>query len=143
MAEIKASDLPGLVGKVIVVQVEVNNDDEDFREVRGKCLAGNEGGLVVQTRTSAVMIPLVDIIDVDIEPKNRRLIKRYIDPIDPDGARQHLLDRHGLPYDMLRQVSPAESVLMHAAADHGKLGHEHGPKPESTERRGRYIRPVD
>lgn len=143
MPAIKTSDLPDLVGKSIIVQVEIiGSDDEDYREVRGKCVAANEGGVVVQTRSTAEIIKLSHIIDIDIELKSRRLVRRWIDPIDPEGIRQHLIDRHGMIFDMVRGIDVPNSVLMHAAVNHVILGHEHGPKPARSDRRT-YVRPVD
>lgn len=141
--DIKTSELPNLVGKVLVVQVEVDLDDEDFREITGKCLVANAAGLVVQTRSRSEMIEMSKIIDLDVQVKPRRLVRRWIEVIDDEGLRQHLLDRHGLPFEMVRACSASDAVILHNSVDHSKLGHEHGVKPQRNPGRPRFARPVD
>lgn len=142
--DIKTSELPDLVGKVLVVQVEVkDSDDEDFQEIRGKCLIANTKGLVIQTRSRSEMLALEDIIDLEVEPRVRRLTRRWIGETEPDGVRQHLLDRHGMPFDTVRLLSASDASTIHNKINHVLLGHEHGIKPHRSAGRPRYVRPVD
>jgi hypothetical protein len=130
---ITTSELPNLIGKVLVVQVTVvGQDDEDYREVRGKCLVANDAGLVIQTRSRSEMIKMAEVIDVDVEPKVKRLTHRWLGEIDDDAVRQHLLDRHGMPYDLIKSLDERTAVGLHDKINHAQLGHRHEEKPHRS-----------
>lgn len=127
---ITTSELPNLIGKILVVQVTVVGvDDEDYREVRGKCLVANAAGLVIQTRSRSEMVNMADVIDVDIEPKMKRLTRRWLGEIEDDAVRQHLLDRHGMPFDLIKSMDVHMAVALHDKINHQPLGHRHEDKP--------------
>jgi hypothetical protein len=128
--EITTSELRNLPGKLLLVQVNVvGSDEEDFREVRGRCLVANNGGLVIQTKHRSEMIQMRDIIDIEYDTKPKRLARRRLDEISDEAVRQHLLDRHGLPYEIVKQMDVQTAVTLHNKYNHGTLGHEHGTKP--------------
>lgn len=133
---IKANELPGLKGKLVIVQVTVHgDDDEDYREVSGRVLAAAVDSIAIQPpRGKLELIMAVDIIDIDLQPRSRRLVKRWIDAMSDDHVRQHLADRHGVPLDLLRPISDKDAAKMHNAKNHETLGHGHGVKPTRSER---------
>lgn len=126
--EVTTSDLPGLVGKVLVVQVVVDSDDEDYREITGRCLVAAATGLVIQTKSRSEIINMDDVIDIILEQKARRLSRRKLGVIPDDAVRQHLLDRHGMPLDLVKKLDVAAAVEIHSKVDHSKLGHVHHVK---------------
>jgi len=126
--DIKVNELPNLVGKFLVVQVEVDSDDEDFREVEGKCLVATSSGLVVQTKSKSELLEMGRVIDIDVIELVRRLSVRWLDHVSPAAVRQHLLDRHGLRFDLLKVMDVETAVKLHDGIDHTALGHRHGEK---------------
>jgi hypothetical protein len=143
---IKASELPDLKGKLVVVQITVTgDDDEDFREVSGKVLAATSESIAIQPpRGKLELIMAADIIDIEIMGRVRRLVKRWIEDIDEEHVRQHFVDRHGTPMDLVRTLSDRDALKMHGAVNHDALGHGHGERPvRPSGRPPRYTRPVD
>lgn len=144
-SDVKASDLAGYAGKVVVIQQDIDpalNDGDSFREVQGRCIVGNETGVVLQLRNGTTeMFMLEVLLDIEEVTKVRveRLVKRWIDVIPAGSARQHLLDRHGMPMEVARSLSPDEALTLHELADHNKLGHGHGNKPPGRPGRPRMV----
>lgn len=75
------------------------------------------------------MIEMADIIDIDLEPKVRRLARRWIGTIGIEVVRQHLLDRHGYPFDLVKNMDAKVAGQVHDALSHERLGHQHGERP--------------
>lgn len=153
---IKMSDLADLINKVVTVQIDISNtsEDEDFREITGKLLAATSKGIVVQTRSNTEIIELSALLDVEEAAKRPTLhivrrwiktvtlgtptgvvVKRWIEEAAMPSVRQHLTDRHGVPLDLIKALSPEAAMTMHQGIDHSLLGHEHGTKPPG--KRGR------
>lgn len=139
--EIKAAELPLFKDKKVVVQEDLTgrSQDEDYREVEGRVIEATVKGLVVQTRTGVVIIMTQHILDVEEVKKNptKRLVKRWIRESTLESVKQHLLDRHGWPFDLVSEKAMPTDMLLHRhdLIDHSNLGHGHGDKPAST--RGR------
>lgn len=141
---VKASQLPGFLGRRVIVQEDLagrGDAGDDFREVEGKVTSATEAGLVIQTRRSVEIIEAKHILDVEELTRStlRRLVRRWIKHPSADAIKQHLVDRHGYPWDLVAAKEISAEVLMsrHAKMDHSNLGHNHGDKPPST--RGRKI----
>lgn len=134
----KATDLPSYEGKRVIVQEDITHlkTDEDFREVEGMVHRADASGLVVRTGGGVVIIPASRILDVDIKISSR-LQRRWLKVPTITVVRQHLLDRHGFPFDLVATPGVDHKVYleMHTKIDHANLGHNHGEKPAST--RGR------
>lgn len=134
----KATDLPTFEGKRVIVTQDITHlsDDEDFREVKGMVHKADTAGLVLRTNGGVVIIPASQVLDVDIELISR-LQRRWLRVPTLSVVRQHLLDRHGMPFDLV--AAPGMEVkaylAMHERIDHSNLGHQHGEKPPSN--RGR------
>ena len=147
MTSMKAEDLAGFVGKIVVVQVDVkpiSDDDDTFREVTGKCMAATLDGLVIQQKSTVELIKMMDILDVEVVTLKRttRLVRRYVEVVTDSTARQHLLDRHGLPFEVVRSLTPTDGVMFHSAVKHDALGHGHGAKPPGKPGRPMSIKRV-
>lgn len=145
---IKASELPNFKDKIITVQVDLTRSDpggdETYREVTGRCLHATPEAIAVQPpRGKMEIIKIEDILDVDEQARPRRLVRRWIDVIPTESVRQHLIDRHGMPFDLVRALSVEDAEKMHNTIKHDSLGHEHGDKPARIAGRPRYARPED
>lgn len=140
MGSIKASDLPRFKDRRVIVQEDLTgrtaDAGDDYREVEGKVVAATEDGLAIQTRTSVVMIQAKHILDVEELTRTipRRLVRRWIRDATPESVKQHLLDRHGLPFALIqpKEMTAEMLIIMHNKIDHSKLGHNHGDKPPSN-----------
>lgn len=119
-----------LTDKRVVVQVKDDMGD-GVREIEGKVLASDRTGLVIQTRSGTSIINTSEIEDIEVIVPNmqRRLIKRWIQEIEPGSVRQHLVDRHGMPFDLINALPDGNAVQVHNQLPHGNLGHDHGNKP--------------
>lgn len=139
----KAEDLPSFEGKRVIVTEDITHlgTDEDFREVEGTVGRADKTGLVLQTaREGVVIIPANRILDVDIKVTNR-LQRRWLREATPSTVRQHLLDRHGMPFDLVAApgLDPKAYLEMHSKIDHSNLGHQHGTKPPSSRGRKKLV----
>jgi hypothetical protein len=134
----KADDLITFEGKRVIVQEDITHlgSDEDFREVEGTVGKADATGLVLQTSKGVTIIPVARILDVEVKLPNR-LQRRWLREAGASTVRQHLLDRHGMPFDLIaaQGVDHKLYLEMHSKIDHGNLGHQHGVRPPST--RGR------
>lgn len=195
---IRADDLPDYLNKVVTAQYDVTSEgtDEDFREVTGKVLAVSPDGLVIQTRSSVVIVDMNTLLDLEAVSQSAKLMRRWISEVDPLRAqqdiyqhlidqhnlprvlvidmsiqlavdmhgnlpcdtglgardflpsvpvrltrrwiagisavnvRQHLLDRHGMPFPLIKDMNDEQAHAAHAAINHQDLGHAHGEKPQ-------------
>lgn len=134
---LKLSDLPQYLGRTIVVQEDLigfADVDDDFREHEGKVVRADERGLVLETRHGTVIIDASRILDCDVTLRSsvRRLMRRWLRDATPAIVRQHLLDRHGMPYDLVSAKAMDNEAFfeMHQRIDHSGLGHQHGEKPQ-------------
>lgn len=136
---VKAVDLISFVGKQAIVQIDTSHEssDEDFKEITCKILAAGPTGLVIQTKTGSQIIAANLLMDLEeiIPATTRRLTRRWIREASVTDARQHLVDRHGLPLSIVQLLKDAEALEMHKNTDHADRGHSHGEKPRK--RRGR------
>lgn len=136
-SSLRLSDLPQYLGKVIVVQEDTSQDpdtDDDFKEYEGKVVRADESGLVLETRHGTRIIRANRILDADVSIKStvRRLVRRWLREPTPATVRQHLLDRHGMPFDLIsaKEMDNEAYYHMHQGINHAGLGHRHGEKPK-------------
>lgn len=54
----------------------------------------------------------------------RVIVQRFVDDSD-SSARQHMADRHGMPFKLLNAFSDSELQLMHTAVNHSRIAHRH------------------
>lgn len=138
----RAEDLPSYEGKRVIVQEDITHlqGDEDFREVEGTVGRADATGLVLSTREGVVIIPSSRILDVDLRVITR-LQRRWLREAGLSTVRQHLLDRHGFPFDLVaaQGMEPKTYLQTHANIDHSNLGHQHGTKPPSTRGRKKLV----
>lgn len=142
MSGIKASQLPNFLGRTVIVQEDLTgrgDPGDDYREVQGKVTSATTAGLVIQTRRSVEIIEAQHILDVEELTRStvRRLVRRWIKHPNAESIKQHLVDRHGFPWDLVaaKEISADMLLAKHEKMDHSNLGHNHGEKPPST--RGR------
>lgn len=140
----KALDLPSFTGRRVIVQVDtINNpaypDAEDtYIELEGKVVRADENGMVLDTKQKSEIVPVKFILDIDpvTRPPSRRLVRRWLREQTEAGVRQHLVDRHGYPFDLVSaKAMTADALLkMHNGINHSNLGHQHGVKPTRATR---------
>ncbi len=122
----KLSDLPGLVGKQVTVELEDGDLGDLPMEVTGKMLAADpKEGCVVETKDGTIILSLSEIRDVNIAQPRTKVVRRMLRWIPERQVKQHVLDRHGMPWDIIRAMSHRGVHLMHDAIDHSNLGHRH------------------
>lgn len=127
----RLSDLPNLVGKQVTVELETDGDLP--LEVTGQLLAVDIAiGIVVENRDGTVIIKLPEIKDVSVALPRTKLVRRMLRWMPPRQVKQHVLDRHGMPWDIIRAMSHQGVHDMHALIDHSNLGHRHQPKDEES-----------
>lgn len=59
-----------------------------------------------------------------------RLTRRWIQGTSAMNVRQHLLDRHGMPFSFIKAMDDTQAFEAHDKINHSDLGHAHGEKPQ-------------
>ena len=126
---VKTSDLPLLVGEQVIVEMHSSGGDGDTIELEGLLQAADlQAGLVLQTREGSIIIPAIDLVDVYKASAPKKIVRRRIRYIPEPQAKQHLLDRHGMEWDLIKMLSPKRAHDVHNAFSHNNLGHRHQPR---------------
>lgn len=128
---LKLSDLPNLVDKRVVIEMQGLSDGT--YEIEGMVCAVNSTGLVLAVKGDTIILQTVDIVDINEADAPRPIVRRKVRHIPARQARQHLLDRHGVPLDLIRGTSPKTAYVLHQATDHSNLGHMHEAPEEGDE----------
>jgi hypothetical protein len=116
--EIRTKDLPGLVGKQVVVET-------DYATIEGEVLATTSDAIVLRTKAGTSVVELSRMIDIRLADPATKIVRRKIRPATIQLVRQHLLDRHGMQWDLMKLTSPSSALALHELTDHTNLGHQH------------------
>lgn len=123
-------ELQPFVGKPVIVHVI--QDDNSLKETPGEIIMATVAGIPFKTKGGkggVGLLTLDRIEEVTLAPvKDRPVIQKKIDLIEPGKMRQHLLDRHGVEFDWAKNANEAQAVEWHNSLDHSKLGHTHVDK---------------
>lgn len=144
---VEAADLMKFIDRQVTVQVDTSADTsliDDFIEVTGKCVAVSRNGMVISNMQDTKIIKLEEILDVEEASKKadgQLTRRRWLREVIESSARQHLLDRHGYPFDLTKGLTPDGALKLHQQLDHSNLGHVHGVKPAASRGRPR-IHPI-
>lgn len=128
--EVRMSELPALVGERVAMRISGHYGHMD---VEGEVVTASQSGLVLLSKSEGTMIIGIDEIDElhkTVSPG--KIVRRKIRHIPETQARQHLLDRHGVPWDLVRGMTPRNAFRMHEGIDHSNLGHKHRAEGDLT-----------
>ncbi len=130
----KLSELGDMVGKdVSIERYDPSEPMKASTHLTGELLAFGAGGLVVRTKDGVEIIETLSVVDVVEAAPNRKIIRRKVRYIPTHQARQHLLDRHNIPWSLVREMTPETAHKLHERIDHHDLGHRHRPEGEGGE----------
>ena len=124
-------DLETLKDRFVSVEYDTGRSSEGSQVVTGKLIVVTPLAIVVQQRHDTTMIQLSDLLEFQEVIKfttKETLIIRELAGMSKEGARQHLLDRHGMVADKVRSMTEEEALAFHDRIDHTKLGHVHGAR---------------
>lgn len=125
----KMSDLLDMVGKAVKLELIV---DGEAATVEGTLLAASWQGLAVKTKTATRVVDIDEVVSA-APLRTSKLVRRWMRFIPSWQARQHLLDRHGLEYDLLKALLPDQAKLLHDRLNHKNLGHRHRPEGDDQD----------
>lgn len=128
--EKKMSELKGLLNTIVLV--EVRSPDGEINKSDGTLLGIDVQGIVFESKGKVSIIPLEAVIDINPFTAPRKVVRRKVQAVLERRARQHLLDRHGLLWDLIKFVSEKTAYIMHDKIDHSNLGHQHRPPGDTT-----------
>lgn len=121
---IRISELPSLVETRVLLEVQQGGDESPW-ELEGTLMAVSDVGVVVKTGDGTHIFLQEHILDISKSSIPRKIVRRKIRYIIAAQARQHLLDRHGMPWDLTKMLRPDAAREMHDKTDHSNLGHQH------------------
>ncbi len=126
---IRMSELPLLIDSRVTVEVQEEEDTSPWA-VEGVLIAISDAGVVVKNSDGSHILLFDVVIDVSKAMTSRKIIRRKLRFITAQQARQHLLDRHGVPWDLTKVLTAANAFEMHSRIDHSNLGHQHRTQEE-------------
>jgi hypothetical protein len=130
------SELRALEDMTVVVEYSSARGSEIVK-AEGKLLRAGAQGVVFESRGKTVIVPLGSVIDLYEFTQPRKVVRRKVQHLLQRRARQHLLDRHGIPWDLVKFTTDQTAFDMHQQINHANLGHQHrGPEevgPEEEE----------
>ena len=131
---VAVAELEANIGKQVVLHLK--QEDGSLKELEGKLEAASAAGLAFKEKgKSNLDLYMPDQVEsLQAAPdKPKSVSQKKIKPIVEGQARQHLLDRHGVPLDWAKKASEKEAFEYHKNLDHSNLGHVH-VEPEQTDR---------
>jgi len=102
----------------------------DDLELEGKVLSADASGLVILVKNKPIIVEARDILDIHRSSLPSKIVRRKMRYIPPWQARQHLLDRHGLQWDLIKMLAVKSAGALHDKIDHTNLGHQHRESEE-------------
>lgn len=118
----------------VAVVLEVQKDgDASVSQIHGKLIKADYHGLVIQERTQTSIVALDIVLDAYRADKQGKIVRRKVRYMIAQQVRQHLLDRHGLAFDLIKALSPSNAKKLHDNIDHFNLGHRHREREDQAE----------
>lgn len=120
--------------KITVVYVPPGADEAVEQE--GVAQVSNEIGVLFKQRgkTMAVFIEIDKIEDIFLLPDRPKPIKiKVLKDVSLEAARQHLVDRHGIPVKRIEELDDVDAMEGHDCMDHSILGHIHKSEAGANE----------
>jgi hypothetical protein len=125
------SELKALVNSPVVVEFTRVGSSETIK-AEGMLLKAGAQGIVFESKGKTEIIPLWAIIDLYAFTAPRKVVRRKVQALLSKRARQHLLDRHGILWDLIKFTTEATAFAMHERIDHSNLGHQHRAPGDAT-----------
>lgn len=129
---IRLSELPLLIETRVTVEVQ-GDDDVSSWTIEGLLIAVGDAGVVVKNSDGPQIVMRHHILDIKKTVMSRKIVRRKIRHIVMQQVRQHLLDRHGMPWDLVKMMRPDSAFQAHESIDHSNLGHQHAAPGEGGE----------
>lgn len=130
---VSSVDLGTLDGQRIRVKAR-DGDAAEF-EWEGTVIAASPIAILVKPRGAmlAELIQAESIIELDVLANpNAKLILRRLRILKPHEVRQHLIDRHGMNFEVVESMNDIEAFEYHNSIDHSGLGHMHEDKKQTA-----------
>lgn len=126
------SDYSQFVNKKAIL-VRAEEGKAEAVEIEGTVQAASELGILIKPkgRTKLELVPASEIEDVrHVIEKPKALTARVLKPVEFGGARNHLLERHGLTLSVINEMDEQKALDAHSKIDHVEagLGHTHEAK---------------
>lgn len=121
--DINLTELKGLVGAVVVA--EYASPSGEMVKSDGKLVRAAAHGVVFEANGKTSIIPITSIISIVPFTTPRKVVRRKVQFLLSRRARQHLLDRHGFFWDLIKFTTEETAFTMHQNIDHKNLGHQH------------------
>lgn len=102
--------------------------DGSLKEVHVLVGTASEAGLIIKevTKRDWQMVYLEQIEEIGEPPVVvKKIHRRPQPPVDLSTVRQHLADRHGVPFQFAQESTPEEAMSFHEGLNHDILGHYH------------------
>lgn len=105
--------------------------DGTLKELTGTIRAASIAGVPFKHKgkPGLDLLQIKDIEEVDLAPtKEKSVSQKKLALVELGGARQHLIDRHGVELSWAKTASEKDAFDWHATLDHTNLGHVHVDK---------------
>ena len=123
------SAIVDMQGEDVILELQ-DADDLHPRIVQGKLLRASYHGIAIQEANQTSIIDLSIVQDIYPASKQGKVVRRRLRYIVALQVRQHLLDRHGMQFDLIRALTPKVAKQLHDKIDHSNLGHRHKDRAE-------------
>lgn len=123
---VTAEELSEYVNKRVILHVIQN--DGSTQEIEGKVEAASEAGMAFKEKgkSSLELYMPGQIAEIQRAPeKPKQVIRKRVNPVQLGQARQHLVDRHGVPISWAKDNTEEAAFEYHEQLDHSDLGHKH------------------
>lgn len=125
-------ELSGLVNTTVVVEY-TRPDGTETNKADGILKAVGEAGIVFESKGRTEIIPWPHVVDIYAFTPPRKVVRRKVQHLLTRRSRQHLLDRHGMLWDLIKFISEKTAFQMHERIDHSNLGHQHRAPGDTRE----------
>lgn len=130
--------MKGLIGSRVKISTPSKDSPTGIEFIEGVLLAAELTGVAVQASKGVKLLPIEAVYDAELVVPTRKLVRRKLKPTSQSQVRQHLIDRHGMPVDLVQSMTNDVAYMVHWKIDHRNLGHQHtaevtGPQDSSIE----------
>jgi hypothetical protein len=123
---VAVDELERFVNKNVILHVK--QEDNSLREVEGKVEAASAAGMAFKEKGKSKLDLVMpeQIEEITLAPtKPKSVLQKKLKPIEEAQARQHLVDRHGVPLSWAKENTDQDAFAYHESLDHSNLGHKH------------------
>mgnify|MGYP000969785004 CR=1 FL=1 len=132
---VSIQEIEKFVGKDAIIHLV--QEDGTLKELTVKVEAATVAGVAYKEKgkTGLELTSPDQIEEISAAPvKPKAVVQKKVKPIELGGARQHLVDRHGVELSWAKEADEQAAFDYHAGLDHSNLGHVHvEAKPDERE----------